>query len=144
MAQKFIVPITIKQLASAGSDALTVFVDQENVARVKIDAGGKISWSDGSTSSDTNLFRAASGAIATPGAFAASGGLQTSVVSASPTSVVPDGSITVDTLNNFLYFRSSGAWVAAGTGTGGGASTLDGGTASSVYGGVDSIDGEGA
>jgi hypothetical protein len=124
VAQKFIVPITIKQLASAGSDALTVFVDQEDVARVKIDAGGKISWSDGSASSDTNLFRAASGAIATPGYFSASGGLQTSVVSASPTVSLPNGALIVDNSSNSLYFRANNQWIAAGAGQGNASLTI--------------------
>ena len=112
MAQKFIVPITIKQLASAGSDALTIFVDQEPTGRVKIDAGGKISWGNGSENYDANLFRAASGAIATEGYFSASGGIQTAAVSSSPTVSLPNGALIVDNGSNSLYFRANNQWVA--------------------------------
>ena len=137
-------PLRGTEFSAPSDEAISARVAGDTIPRFRIDAGGRITWGDGTAAGDVKLYRATTGAIVTDGYFSASGGLQTSVVSASPTAALPDGAITVDTLNNFLYFRSSGVWVAAGTGTGGGASTLDGGTASSVYGGVDSIDGEGA
>ncbi len=136
-------PLRGTEFSAPGDEAISARVAGDTIPRFRIDAGGRITWGDGAAAGDVKLYRATTGAIVTDGYFAASGGLQTSVVSASPTAAVPDGAITVDTLNNFLYFRSSGEWVAAGTGTGGGL-TLDGGTASSVYGGVDLIDGGGA
>ena len=47
MAQKFTVPITVKQLASAGSDAVTVYVDQDTYSRLKVEAGGRLTWEIG-------------------------------------------------------------------------------------------------
>jgi hypothetical protein len=133
-------PLRGTEFSAPSDEAISARIAGDTVPRFRVDAGGRITWGDGTAAGDVKLYRATTGAIVTDGYFSASGGLQTSVVSASPTAAVPDGAITVDTLNNFLYFRSSGDWIAAGTGTGGGL-TLDGGTASSVYGGVDSIDG---
>ena len=44
MAQKFTVPITVKQLTSASSDAVTVYVDADTYARLKVEAGGRLVW----------------------------------------------------------------------------------------------------
>ncbi len=57
MAQKFTVPITVKQLVSAGSDAVTVFVDADTQARLKIEAGGRLTWGSGASAGDVNLYR---------------------------------------------------------------------------------------
>ena len=59
MAQKFTVPITVKQLASAGSDAVTVYVDADTQARLKIEAGGRLTWGSGASAGDVNLYRSA-------------------------------------------------------------------------------------
>ena len=57
MSQKFITPITIKQLSSAGSDGLTIFVDGETYARLQVQAGGRLVWGDGIAVGDVNLYR---------------------------------------------------------------------------------------
>ena len=57
MAQKFTVPITVKQLTSASSDAVTVFVDADTQARLKIEAGGRLTWGSGASAGDVNLYR---------------------------------------------------------------------------------------
>ena len=57
MAQKFITPITIKQLSSAGSDGLTIFVDGDTYARLQVQAGGRLVWGDGTAVGDVNLYR---------------------------------------------------------------------------------------
>jgi len=57
VAQKFTVPITVKQLVSAGSDAVTVFVDADTQARLKIEAGGRLTWGSGASAGDVNLYR---------------------------------------------------------------------------------------
>ena len=59
MAQKFTVPITVKQLTSASSDAITVLVDADTQARLKIEAGGRLTWGSGALTGDTNLYRSA-------------------------------------------------------------------------------------
>jgi hypothetical protein len=57
MAQKFVTPITIKQLSSAGSDGLTIYVDADSYARLQIQGGGRLVWGDGSSAGDVNLYR---------------------------------------------------------------------------------------
>ncbi len=121
MAQKFITPITIKQLASAGSDALTVFVDGEVYGRVKVEAGGRISWSSGTGVYDTNLYRDGANTLVTDDVLKAISGVVTLATNGAPTAALPDGAIAVDTLNNAFYFRSNATWTQV-TGGGGGAS----------------------
>ena len=57
MAQKFTTPITIKQLSSAGSDGLTIYLDGETYARLQVQAGGRLVWGDGTAVGDVNLYR---------------------------------------------------------------------------------------
>ncbi len=116
VAQKFITPITIKQLASSGSDALTVFLDGEVYGRVKLEAGGRLSWSDGTGTYDTNLYRDSANVLATDDVLKASAGVVTMAVNAVPTANLPDGALAIDTLNDAFYFRSQGAWVQVTTG----------------------------
>ena len=119
MAQKFIVPITIKQLASASSDALTVSIDGDSYGRVKIEAGGRLSWGDGGGTFDTNLYRDSANTLATDDVLKAIAGVVTLAVAGAPTAALPDGALAVDTTNNVFYFRSNSTWTQV---SGGGAS----------------------
>lgn len=110
MAQKFVTPITIKQLASAGSDALTVFVNGEAYGRVKLEAGGRISWSDGTGTYDTNIYRSAANTLTTDDVFQALTALVAPTTAGAPSVSVPDGAVAVDSTNNRLYFRSGATW----------------------------------
>lgn len=69
MAQKFTVPITVKQLTSAGSDAITVYVDQDTFARLKVEAGGRLVWGSGSGTGDVNLYRDGADVLRTDDTF---------------------------------------------------------------------------
>lgn len=71
MAQKFVVPITIKQLSSAGSDGITIFLDGETFARLQVQAGGRLVWGDGAGTPDTNLYRDAANVLRTDDTFKA-------------------------------------------------------------------------
>ena len=71
MAQKFTVPITVKQLTSASSDAVTVYVDQDTYARLKLEAGGRLVWGDGSNAGDTVLYRDSANVLKTDDTFKA-------------------------------------------------------------------------
>lgn len=121
MAQKFTVPITIKNLTTSGSDGITVFLDQETYARLKIEAGGRITWGDGSGAGDTNLYRSEANVLTTDDLFEATGGLVTITSSGSPEYNMPDGALAIDSINNIFYFRSGGIWNQV---TGGGGATL--------------------
>ena len=69
MAQKFTVPITVKQLSSAGSDAITVYVDADTYSRLKIEAGGRLTWGPGNGAGDVNLYRDAADVLRTDDTF---------------------------------------------------------------------------
>ncbi len=125
MAQKFLTPISIQKLTTTGSDALTVFINGEAYGRVRIEAGGRFSWSDGTGTYDTNLFRDGANTLATDDVFKATAGVVTMSLAAVPTAALPDGALAVDTLNDAFYFRSNGAWVQVTTG--GVSGDIDGG-----------------
>lgn len=69
MAQKFFVPITVQDLSSSGSDAITVFIDNESYARLKLEAGGRLVWGDGAGAGDVNLYRDSSDTLKTNAKF---------------------------------------------------------------------------
>ena len=71
MAQKFTVPITVKQLTSTGSDAVTIYVDADTYARLKLEAGGRLVWGDGTSAGDTNLYRDSANVLKTDDTFKA-------------------------------------------------------------------------
>jgi hypothetical protein len=77
---------------------------------VKIEAGGRISWSDGAGTYDTNLYRDGVNTLATDDVLKAISGVVTMSVEGIPTAALPDGAIAIDTLNDTFYFRSSGTW----------------------------------
>jgi len=110
VAQKFVVPITIKQLASAGSDALTVFLDGEAYGRVKLEAGGRLSWNDGTGTYDTNLYRDSANVLTTDDVFKATAGVVTLATNGVPTAALANGALAVDIQNHTFYYRSNNAW----------------------------------
>ena len=72
MAQKFKTGISVDELASVSSQAVGVRVDGDSEPRVKIDAGGKITWSSGDATGDVNLYRSAANTLKTDDALDAS------------------------------------------------------------------------
>jgi len=110
VAQKLLTPLTIKNLSSPGSDAVTVFVNGEAYGRLKIEAGGRMSWSDGTGTHDTNLYRESADTLTTDDIFKALTALVSPITSGAPSANVPNGAIAVDNLNNRLYFRSNSTW----------------------------------
>lgn len=103
---------------SPSDEAISARVSGDTVPRIRIDAGGRITWSSGTIAGDTKLYRSDSTTLLTEGIFSASGGLVTVTTSGSPTIALPDGAIAIDTTNNVFYFRASGTWsqVVAGDG----------------------------
>jgi hypothetical protein len=110
MAQKFTVPVTIKNLSSAGSDGLTVFLDQESFARLKVEAGGRITWGPGSGAGDTNLYRDSANVLKTDDTFKAAG------LYVAGTQIDPTGA----TVGDALVFNGT-KFVSASVAGGGGA-----------------------
>lgn len=119
MAQKFTTGITVRDLASAASDAMAISVAGDSDDRIKTEAGGKIVWGSGSATGDVNLYRDAADRLKTDDVFQAAGGVVTITTSGTPTVSLPDGALAIDTTNSLLYIRTGGVWEIA---SGGGAS----------------------
>jgi len=92
VAQKFTVPITVKQLTSASSDAVTVYVDADTYARLKVEAGGRLVWGGGSATGDVNLYRDSADVLKTDDTFKTAGLYVTG------TQIDPTGATTGDAL----------------------------------------------
>lgn len=112
MAQKFTVPITIKNLSSAGSDGITVFLDQESFARLKVEAGGRITWGTGAGAGDTNLYRDEANILKTDDTFKSAG------LFVAGTQIDPTGATIGDALvfNGTKFVSASVAGGGGGTG----------------------------
>lgn len=111
-------PLRGTEFANAGDEAVSARVSGDTQPRVRIDAGGRITWSDGTSSGDTALFRAAANSLLTYDLFTASAGLVTLTTNGAPTESLPDGAIAVDTDNDAFYFRSGGSWTQVQAGVG--------------------------
>ena len=119
MAQKFKTAISVEELAAASSQAVGVKVDGDSETRVKIDAGGKITWGSGSAAGDATLYRSAANILKTDDTLEAATGIVTMATDGAPSTALANGALAVDTTNDTFYFRSSGAWQEV---SGGGAS----------------------
>jgi hypothetical protein len=127
VAQKFTVPVTIRNLTSASSEAFTIYVDQDAHPRLQVQAGGRLVWGTGGVTGDVNLYRSDTNVLTTDDLFKAVSGLVTLTTNGAPTAVLPDGTLAVDTLNDDFYFRSGGEWKL--TSGGAIAGDIDGGNA---------------
>ena len=107
---------------TVASEALSARVSSDSVARIRIDAGGKITWGSGSATGDTNLYRSDSNTLTTDDVFVATGGMVTLTTNGAPNASLPNGALAVDTTNHVFYYRSNSTCtqVSAGEGGGGG------------------------
>ena len=102
---------------SPSDEAVSARIAGDTYPRIRIDAGGRITWSTGALAGDTKLYRSDSQTLLTEGYLSASAGIITRAMSGSPTFSAPDGTIIVDTSSNALYIRSNSEWVqSAGAG----------------------------
>lgn len=115
MAQKFFTPLSIRSLSTVASDGLTILVDGDSDPRIKVEAGGRITWGDGTTGGDTNLYRTATNSLKTDDTFEAASGVITVTTSGAPTAALNDGALAIDTDNDRLYLRSNSTWFKAGS-----------------------------
>lgn len=109
-------PLRGIEFNAPGDEAFSSRINLDAQPRIRIDAGGRITWSNGADAGDIKLYRAEAHAIATDGVFSASLGLITRAVEGPPSVAMPDGTILVDKGTNSLYFRSNSTWIAAGAG----------------------------
>jgi hypothetical protein len=114
-------PLRGIEFSTASDEAISARVNGDGHPRIRIDAGGRITWSGGSTSGDTTLYRDAADLLTTDDVFKATGGLVTLATDGVPIAELPDGALAIDTTNNLFYFRSDSTWNQV-SGGGGGAS----------------------
>jgi len=96
--------------ASPSSEAVSARVHDDTVPRIRIDAGGRITWGSGNVAGDTNLYRDGADTLTTDDVFKATGGLVTITSNGMPNYSIPDGGLAVDTTNDVFYYRSGGEW----------------------------------
>lgn len=108
---KFRTSLSIFGLAAASSEAFGVRVNGETDPRIKIDAGGRITWGDGTAVGDVWLSRTGVETLTVNKSLVVSGGVVTLSQAGSPVASLPDGGLSVDTSSGKLYFRTGGSWV---------------------------------
>lgn len=110
--------------SSPSSEALSARVSSDNTPRIRIDAGGRITWGPGNAAGDTNLYRSEGNVLTTDDLFKATGGLVTITSNGEPNYEIPDGGLAVDTTNDVFYYRSGGEWKQVTAGGGGASITI--------------------
>jgi len=105
---------------TVASEALSARVSSDSVPRIRIDAGGKITWGSGSAAGDTNLYRSDANTLTTDDVFVATGGMVTLTTNGAPNASLPNGALAVDTTNHVFYYRSNSTWTQVTGGGGGG------------------------
>jgi len=112
----FLERIKARKFASAASTAVDIGVDGDAQSRLAVDAGGKLTWGDGGTAGDTNLYRDAANVLKTDDTLKVP-------------SLFVDG-IEIDTTGaasqDVLIFNGTKFAAASASFGGGGATTLDG------------------
>lgn len=109
-------PLRGVEFSSPSDEAFSTRVLNDSNARLRIDAGGRLTWSSGSVTGDVNLYRYDINVLKTDDAFQAAGGLTTITTNGIPSASSPDGTIAVDTTNNVFYFRSGAEWLEVSSG----------------------------
>lgn len=114
-------PLRGTEFANAGDEAVSTRVGTDSYPRIRIDAGGRITWASGSATGDTTLYRDGANLLKTDDVFQALSGVVTLATNGIPTAALSDGALAVDTTNDAFYFRSGGEWIQVSIET-----TLDG------------------
>lgn len=116
MASKFFTSIKARYFGATSSTAIDVGVNGDTEARVKIDAGGRITWGSGAVAGDVVLYRDAENVLKTDDVFKAAGLFVDNI------EVITSGAQNGDVLS---YATSTGAWSPASVAGGGGGGPLD-------------------
>ena len=111
-------PLRGIDFSSPSDEAVSARIAGDTYPRIRIDAGGRITWSTGDLTGDTKLYRTDAGNLLTEGYFSASAGIVTRVLSGSPTFSAPNGAIVIDSSKNVIYARVADQWVKGGGGGG--------------------------
>lgn len=122
-------PLRGFDFSTVASEALSARVNSDTVPRIRIDAGGKITWGSGSAAGDTNIYRSSENTLTTDDVFVATGGMVTLTTNGAPNASLPNGALAVDTTNHVFYYRSNSTWTQVTGGGGGGANVTISSTA---------------
>ena len=95
---QFLSSITIAPFSSASSQALAVNVSGDTNPRLKLDAGGRLTWGTGSSSGDVYLERSASSELTVTGKLSVSDAFKVKTVQIDPSSA---------TLNQVLQYNGT-------------------------------------
>jgi hypothetical protein len=120
-------PLRGIDFANAGDEAVSARVGSDAYPRIRIDAGGRITWASGSATGDTTLYRDSADVLKTDDVFQALSGIVTLTTNGAPTVALPNGAIAIDVTNNRFYFRSADEWQQVSGGGGSVTGDLDGG-----------------
>ena len=113
-------PLRGFDFSTVADEALSARVHSDTVPRIRIDAGGKITWGAGDAAGDTNIYRRSANTLTTDDVFVATGGMVTLTTNGVPNSALPNGALAVDTTNHVFYYRSNSTWTQVTGGGGGG------------------------
>lgn len=108
-------PLTGVEFQNLGDEAFSARTVGDAQARLRIDAGGRITWSAGSSAGDVNLYRSDANVLTTDDIFFAPAGVVTLTTQGAPDENIGDGAVAVDVENDILYFRSQGEWIKSST-----------------------------
>jgi len=103
-------PLRGFDFSTVADEALSARVHSDNVPRIRIDAGGKITWGPGNATGDTNLYRSGENLLTTDDVFKATGGVVTLTTNGPPNAALDNGALAIDITNDDFYFRSQGVW----------------------------------
>ena len=117
-------PLRGFDFSTVASEALSARVNSDTVPRIRIDAGGKITWGSGSAAGDTNIYRSSENTLTTDDVFVATGGMVTLTTNGVPNASMPNGALAVDTTNHVFYYRSNSTWTQVSAGEGGGGANV--------------------
>ena len=104
-------PLRGIEFASNSDEAISTRIVGDAHAKIRIDAGGRITWSSGSAAGDTNIYRDSANVLKTDDVFIGAGGIVTIATDGAPTAALANGAVAVDITNNVFYFRSDDEWI---------------------------------
>lgn len=110
-------PLRGIEFSSVSDEAVSARVASDNHPRIRIDAGGRITWSPGNSAGDVLLYRDTDASLRSDSIVKAPSGIVTLAAAGAPTAVVPDGGLAVNTTTDTLYVRSGGEWVQVAQGS---------------------------
>lgn len=93
---KFLNLLKLRSFANAGDAAAEVATINDTDPRLRIDAGGKLTWGSGTAAGDTTLYRQDANILKTDDALVAAGGLTVKTIEIDPAGAVSGNALVFD------------------------------------------------